>query len=215
MPVIHLVRHGQASFGADDYDKLSDLGSEQAEVVGEVLARRGLRDPVVVSGTLNRQRDTAAVVMGTAGIAGEPRNDARWNEYDLMDLLERYPAPTGSAPETTQELQRLLDPALEAWIDDLEADDWRSFSAGAAEALADLRTQSPGRDAVVVTSGGVMAAVCGALLSAPAAGIVALNRVAVNGAISTLIAGGAGVSLLTFNDHAHFTGERRSMLTYR
>jgi len=57
--------------------------------------------------------------------------------------------------------------------------------------------------------------VCGALLSASAAGIVALNRVAVNGAISTLIAGGAGVSLLTFNDHAHFTGERRSMLTYR
>jgi len=36
MPVIHLVRHSQASFGADDYDKLSDLGSE-AEVVGEVL----------------------------------------------------------------------------------------------------------------------------------------------------------------------------------
>jgi broad specificity phosphatase PhoE len=215
MPVIHLVRHGQASFGADDYDKLSDLGREQAEVVGEVLARRGLRDPVVVSGTLNRQRDTAAVLMGTVGIAGEPRIDARWNEYDLMDLLERYSAPTASAPETTQQLQRLLDPALEAWIDDPDADDWRMFSGGAAEALAELWTPNPGRDAVVVTSGGVMAAVCGALLSAPAAGIVALNRVTVNCAISTLIVGGSGVSLLTFNDHAHFTGDRRQLLTYR
>src|SRR5690348_1063165 len=138
MPVIHLVRHGQASFGADDYDKLSDLGREQAEVVGGVLARRGLRDPVVVSGTLHRQRDTAAVLMGATGLAGEPGADARWNEYDLVDLLERYAAPTDSAPGTTQQLQRLLDPALQAWIEDPAADDWRTFSGGAAEALAEL-----------------------------------------------------------------------------
>ena len=62
MPLICLVRHGQASFGAEDYDVLSDLGREQARSLGEELRRRDLRDPLVVSGTLRRQRDTAALL---------------------------------------------------------------------------------------------------------------------------------------------------------
>ena len=62
MPVVLLVRHGQASFGADDYDVLSDRGREQSEVVGRELARRGLRSPVAVAGSLRRQRHTAQIL---------------------------------------------------------------------------------------------------------------------------------------------------------
>ena len=63
MPVVHLVRHGQASFGADDYDVLSDLGRTQAAAVGAELSRRGLDDSRSSCGTLRRQRDTAALAM--------------------------------------------------------------------------------------------------------------------------------------------------------
>jgi putative intracellular protease/amidase len=67
----------------------------------------------------------------------------------------------------------------------------------------------------VVTSGGVLAAVCGGLLGASTDGLVRLNRVTVNAAITTLVVGRSGTQLLTFNDHAHFTGENRRLLTYR
>ncbi|MEU3660325.1 histidine phosphatase family protein [Streptomyces sp. NPDC032940] len=70
MPLICLVRHGQASATAEDYDVLSDLGRTQAAVVGRELARRGLRDPLLVSGTLNGQRDTAVSSRRRPGTRG-------------------------------------------------------------------------------------------------------------------------------------------------
>jgi phosphohistidine phosphatase SixA len=57
-----LVRHGQASFGAADYDVLSDLGRRQAEIVAGSLAERGYRPARLVGGTLRRQRETAAAL---------------------------------------------------------------------------------------------------------------------------------------------------------
>jgi broad specificity phosphatase PhoE len=227
MPVIHLVRHGQASFGAGTakgYDVLSDLGRRQAEAAGAELARRAPRDPVVVCGTLSRQRDTAGIIVEAAGLTGPPHTDPRWNEYDHLDLLRRYGAAPQDAPGTapagapadSRSVQPLLDRALLAWIGDADEGGWRRFASGAADALRELADGlGPGRDAVVVTSGGVLAALCGGLLSVPPAGVVALNRVAVNAAITTVVAGSSGISLLSFNDHAHVTGDRRELLTYR
>ena len=68
---------------------------------------------------------------------------------------------------------------------------------------------------MVVSSGGVIGALVAALLGAPAATGIALNRVSVNGAISLVTVGGRGPNLLSFNDHAHFSGPRRALLTYR
>ncbi|PJE95401.1 histidine phosphatase family protein [Streptomyces carminius] len=220
MPVIHLVRHGQASAAADTtegYDVLSGLGRRQAEAVGAELARRAPRDPRIVCGTLNRQRDTAELLAKAAGIGGQVRTDPRWNEYDHLALLRRYGGafPGGPAPADGRGVQALLDHVLTAWIGDADGG-WPDFSGGALAALRELAAElEPGRDAVVVTSGGVLAALCGALLSAPPAGVVALNRVTVNAAVTTVTAGSAGLSLLSFNDHAHFAGERRALLTHR
>ncbi|AVI00200.1 histidine phosphatase family protein (plasmid) [Streptomyces sp. WAC00288] len=215
MPLICLVRHGQASVSARDYDLLSSLGRAQASVVGQELARRGLRDPHLVSGTLARQRDTARIAAEAAGFEGPIHQDARWNEYDHLALLGRY------APPSSKELsvQDLLDHALAAWMQDPESaagGTWTAFAQGARAALAELPAAlGRGRDAVVFTSAGLLAALCGALLSLPPEGVVALNRVAVNASTTTLVVGGSGTTLLTFNEHAYFTGARRHMLTYR
>ncbi|MFF7816071.1 hypothetical protein ACF1E9_31320 [Streptomyces roseolus] len=56
---------------------------------------------------------------------------------------------------------------------------------------------------------------CGALLGLPPEGVAALNRVVVNASVNLLVVGGPGTTLLTFNEHTHFTGDRRRMLTYR
>ncbi|WP_104524451.1 histidine phosphatase family protein [Blastococcus atacamensis] len=216
MPLICLVRHGQASFGADDYDVLSDLGREQSRCVGEELRRRELRNPLVVSGSLLRQRDTAALLADAAGFATPGPPDARLDEYDHVGLLERYPGAADAEESGSRQVQQLLDGALRSWIAAGDADGWPAFSSGAVAAVQDLAADlDKGRDAVVVSSGGVIAAVVASLLGAPADAVVALNRAAVNVGVTSVLAGSTGLTLLAFNDHAHVTGPRRHLLSYR
>lgn len=214
MPIVLLVRHGQASFGAEDYDRLSDLGRQQAEATGHWLGARGLRRPVVVHGTLRRQRDTALLALAAAGSDAEPRVDARWDEYDHIDLVRRYAAAQGGdRPQTSREFQVVLDAALVAWVEHGDDGGWPAFTGAVTGALHDLVAGlDPGQDAVAFTSAGVIAAVCADLLGTGAAGLVAFNRVAVNGAVTKLAAGRTGLALLTFNEHSHVDGES---LTYR
>lgn len=215
MPVVLLVRHGQASFGADDYDVLSDLGREQATAIGHELARRALRSPLAFCGSLRRQRDTAEIALATANLGSAVDVDPRWDEYNHLDLLKRYGAAEVADDGTSKGVQALLDTALAAWVDD-PTGNWPDFSSGATTALRELADGlERGRDAVVFTSGGVIAAVCGALLGLTATGVVALNRVTANGAITKVVIGASGASLVSFNDHAHYEGEARRLLTYR
>jgi broad specificity phosphatase PhoE len=205
VPVVLLVRHGQASFGAENYDVLSALGRAQSQATGRHLAGRGLRRPVVAHGSLRRQRDSASLALAAAGLDATTRVDPRWDEYDHMDLLQRYvQPPAGEPPTSSRDVQRLLDAALLAWVQDGDAGGWPAFSGGALAALDELLAGlEKGRDAVVFTSGGIVAAVCAGLLGGGGPTVVALNRVTVNGAVTTLLAGASGTSLLTFNEHAH------------
>jgi len=218
MPLIALVRHGQASFGAADYDELSAVGRRQAEIVGTELARRELRDPEIVSGSLRRQRHTAHLLMAAAGVSRPARVDERWNEYDHFGLVRRYLGPdrAAAAAGDSRAFQGLLDDALTAWSSDADDPGWADFTGNAAAALRELAARLPaGRDAIVVTSGGVLAVLVADLLGAPAASAVSLNRVAVNAAVTTVVVGRSGTNLVSFNDHAHFTGPHRPLLTNR
>ena len=66
MGTLYLVRHGQASFGAADYDQLSELGQRQAERLGAYWAERGQGFDAVLMGSLKRHAQT------WAGIARAP-----------------------------------------------------------------------------------------------------------------------------------------------
>ena len=89
MPTIYLLRHGQASFGTDDYDVLSDLGVHQARVAGAELERRDLRAPLVVSGTLRRQQDTAELAAGPTFAHGMTKKclEQEWS-MGIADAIE-------------------------------------------------------------------------------------------------------------------------------
>lgn len=206
MPVIALLRHGQASFGTDDYDRLSDLGRRQAALAGAELARRGLRSPVVVSGSLLRQRDTAAIAADALGTT-PTRIDARFDEFDAHAAVEAHLGRPGATEGMdSREFQVHLDAAMAQWMAERDPR-WTAFSDGALEAVRDLASQLPsGTDAVVATSAGVTAAIAGALLTSSPAGVIAMNRVSVNASITTVVSGSRGLSLVTFNDHAHVLG---------
>lgn len=86
-----LVRHGQASFGKSDYDRLSELGHRQAHTLGVDLARRGLRPDAIVSGDLRRHRETVAQLCVGAGWDDlESRIDPAWNEIDHAEIISAF-----------------------------------------------------------------------------------------------------------------------------
>ena len=72
MGQVYLVRHGQASFGAADYDQLSPTGVEQARVLGRWFAQCGHRFTRVATGSLKRHRQTAEACLGVIPDAQRP-----------------------------------------------------------------------------------------------------------------------------------------------
>jgi broad specificity phosphatase PhoE len=224
MPTILLIRHAQASFGSGDYDILSELGRRQVDVLHAALEAQGVRGAKLLSGSLRRQRDTAQPWL-TSG--QELDIDQRWNEYDSTDVLRAHGNDLASlehrggdsAPSlTSEQFQVILDGALRDWIaagaDGLARETWSSFRG---RALAGLETLgeglASGETGIAFTSGGVIAAICVALLGLPDTAFVQFNRVAINCAVTKLVSGRSGTTLVSFNEHAHLgSGD---LVTYR
>jgi broad specificity phosphatase PhoE len=215
MAVVHLIRHGQASFGAAEYDELSALGRAQSKTLGAALAARDLRIDRAVSGGLRRQRDTAAICLEAAGLDSSCAVDPRFDEYDHLGLAEQF--LDGPPPASSRDFQAVLDAALEQWISGATTPSgmpsWAAFAERATSGLADaLTTLGKGGSGAVFTSGGVITAICSRLLSLPPAGSVALHRVVVNCGITKVVSGRGGTALISFNEHAHLPAAE---VTYR
>jgi broad specificity phosphatase PhoE len=227
MPSILLVRHGQASYGAEDYDVLSETGWRQAEVLAADLRRRGLTFDVVVSGGLRRQQGTAEVLARDTGAAVEI--DPGWDEYDADDVLAHHGAtdvrletePGAAEPSlSSRDFQGLLDGALIDWIDAGSAgaagEPWPAFDLRVRDALARLVGRlASGQSALVCSSGGTIGALCAALMGLPPTSLVSFNRVAVNTGATRLVSGRQGVTLVSFNEQGHLDGREPSLRTYR
>ena len=221
MPTILLIRHGQASYGTEDYDRLSPTGVEQSGLLAARLAAQGTEPSRILSGSLRRQIDTA----GPAGVrfAVEAEVDPRWNEYDMDDIIAAHPDPRSATPTRQSDVsssafQDILEGALEAWMaagrDSSATETWPALRARVSDASKQLATTlGSGETALVFTSAGVIATVCAELLELPARQLVALNRVAVNTAITKIAVGRRGRSLISFNDHSHL--EASGLITYR
>ncbi|EHY91046.1 histidine phosphatase family protein [Saccharomonospora azurea] len=220
MGAVYLVRHGQASFGAADYDVLSELGHAQARAVGIELARRDVAVSLARSGTLSRQRVTAEVALAECCPDGTVEIDARWNEYDHVDIVARHGGGGAQEDADPRAYQGVLEKALREWIEAGAsspcAETWPMFLDRVRGAFDDLVSSlGKGSRAVVFTSGGVIATLCGTLLGDPATGFLSLNRVTVNAGLTKIVTGRSGTTLLSFNEHGHFDGEAAESLTYR
>lgn len=220
MGAIHLVRHGQASFGAADYDRLSDLGREQAGMVGVELARRRVRVDHAWCGSLSRQRLTAELALAECAPGVTAKEDPRWNEYTDTDVIAAHGDGRVQDVGDPRGFQRALETALADWAAtgsrSSAAETWPVFRDRVEEAATEVAGElGKGEQAVVFTSGGVIATLCGLLLGAPETHLVTLSRVAVNAGISKVATGRSGLTLLSFNEHGHVDGPDTRHLTYR
>lgn len=220
---ILLVRHGQASFGSDDYDALSELGFEQARLLGEALREQKVDVDRVVVGSMRRHRETAQACVATAGwSAGDLEVDPGWDEFDFLKVLAALPAPESAVPDrqpTRAEFQRWFEEATDQWIDGAGGDFPETFDAftGRVEAaLARLVQRGRTGTVAVFTSGGPLAWAAATVLVDGGSSALwkRLNRVSVNTGLTKLITGSRGTNLVTFNEHAHLHSHP-DLLTYR
>jgi broad specificity phosphatase PhoE len=224
MGAILLVRHGQASFGAEEYDALSELGVRQARVLGEALRDRGAFD-LAVCGSMRRHRQTAEACLG-AGLAVDV--DAGWNEYDHEGVIAahepRYEDPAAlaadlaAAPDPRRAFQALFSSAVARWVRG-ESGYAESFVAFRDRTIAAAERMTArlgkGATAIVFTSGGPISAICSRLLGMPDARALELQWTLANASVTKLIARGAELRVSTLNEHGWFERGDRALLTYR
>jgi broad specificity phosphatase PhoE len=225
VPSILLIRHAQASFGTADYDQLSEQGHAQTQALVSGLQRRGIHADRVISGGLRRQRDTAAPCAAAVGV--ELEIDERWDEYEDRDILGHHsdvPAgleqQPGDPPLSSREFQEILNRALDAWIVAGEAgptrETWTRFHSRVNDALAEVASGlGKGQTALVISSGGVIAALSAGLMRLPPQALVAFNHVSINTGITKLVVGRGGITLVSANEHAHLDEADVGLVTYR
>jgi broad specificity phosphatase PhoE len=211
MGTLYLVRHGQASFGAADYDQLSALGERQCRRLGEHLRARGVNFEAAYSGTLRRQRQSLEAIAGGHGGAPEPTRLPGLDEYDPEAVIralhpEPPPAPSDDPAATFRHHFRLLREGLQAWMEGRTAPagmpSHAAFSAGVADALERARSAHRG-DVLMVSSGGPIATAVGLVLGLRPQAVIELNLRVRNSAVTELLLTPKAPLLLAFNGIGH------------
>lgn len=213
MGTLYLVRHGQASFGAADYDQLSPLGRQQCERLGQYWHGHGERFDAVLIGTLRRhQQSLAGIAQGLGGLP-EAEVCPGLDEYDpqaLVKAIHPEPLPPATTPEGRRQHFRLLQDGLLAWMSGASQPQGlpphAEFVAGVMAALDRVRALAGGQDAarvLIVSSGGPISMAVGAVLEASAAATVALNMRLRNSAITEMAVSPRRHALVSFNGLPH------------
>jgi broad specificity phosphatase PhoE len=229
MGVIYVVRHGQAAFGTENYDQLTEIGFSQSRLLGAYFGRRKIQFDAVFTGTLRRQIETADAILEThpelAASAREirPGLDEYKPEAILMALTGEYPAPAAAAarrdPVVIREHFRLLREALLAWAEDRtrpkDMRPFREFQDGAVAALAEARQRFPDGHVLVVSSGGAIGAMVAQVLNAPPATAVELNLRIRNSSLTEFASTPRRHHLVSFNGLPHLeTCDDPALITY-
>jgi broad specificity phosphatase PhoE len=154
-----LVRHGQASYGAADYDNLSERGWQQSRRLGEWLVRGGHRFEAVVVGGMRRHRQTAEGVAEAFVAQGlslpAPVDDPGFAEFDhhavFSAYLERdpeHPIAVASRSGDPRDVGAMLQAALLAWAHDELPGVPESWEVFGARVRAEFRRRdfAPGAD---------------------------------------------------------------------
>jgi broad specificity phosphatase PhoE len=213
MGTLYLVRHGQASFGADDYDQLSERGRQQAVRLGAYWRANHLRFDAVITGTLRRHVQTLAGIAEGLQITPEPLALPGLNEYDSAALIRAiHPAPLAKpdTPELYKHHFRLLCDALAQWMNGTISPEgmpsWNDFAGGVHAALEHVRKQHVGQNVLLVSSGGPISTAVGLVLGTPPEVTIALNMRIRNSAVTEFSISPKRLMMQTFNTLPHLDG---------
>ena len=216
MGTLYLVRHGQASFGADNYDQLSPLGVQQCQQLGRYFAAKNRRFAAVLTGTLQRQIQSYDALADGLGLRQPTLQLPELNEYDshaVIAAIHPQPLTKPSTPEAYRQHFRILRDGLAAWMagrtQPQGMPSYADFVAGIHAALARVRAVADG-DVLVVSSGGPISTVVAQVLGAPAETSIELNLRIRNSAVSTFAVNPKRLALVTFNTLPHLDADEHA-----
>ncbi|MFC6635166.1 histidine phosphatase family protein [Microbulbifer taiwanensis] len=222
MAEFYTVRHGQASFGAADYDKLSELGWRQARWLGEHWRAAGMEFDRILCGDLLRHRETTrGICEGLEMDAGEVQIAPQLNEFNFHSVLQGYgerdPQSVPQPGASRSDYYRYLKKAMLAWAEGeiSPAESWHAFEQRIEEALGLIGDSPKGSRTLVVSSGGAIAMMVRQVLGAHADTVTKLNMQIKNTAVSRFFTGSDSISLHSFNHVPHLEMEaRQEFITY-
>lgn len=230
MTTLTLVRHGQASFGARNYDQLSDLGARQSKALGQYWSQLNPAFDAVYSGSMSRQQDTARHALTELSSEHPITVHPAFNEYDFEAILKTYipmvlaEQPGNGTPaalyQNPKQFQAVFEKAVSLWIENrahtnTPFETWQDFTRRVIEGLHAIAT--PDRQHVVAfTSGGVIAVALREALRLNDEMTFRMNWRIHNGSVHRFRMGRNGLSLLGFNNIAHLElkGDD-SLITFR
>ena len=241
MITILLARHGQASFGHSNYDQLSALGCEQAQLLGAHYAHTQRHIDAIYTGQLTRQQDSARHFCSVYQAAGLGEHLAHeilpaFDEFNHKDVFVKSNPSFSSqaaiateiakAPVPKQRLAELFDEAMQRWhggaYDTDYIESWSQFSTRAQSALADMvqrATSLASADddctVLVFTSGGVIAAITAHLLGQDSQTAYQINKSLVNMGVTAISVREHAPHLLSLNEYSHLFDGGERLITWR
>jgi broad specificity phosphatase PhoE len=235
MPLIYLIRHAQASFGSQDYDRLSEVGMRQAEILGEYFANLGFTFRCVYSGPMVRQISTAQRAASRADNGEGGLNvvvAAEFNEYDVHKIIQFF-APGIARQDfefseacrnffrVRQALEMVFERVMGRWAsgscDVPGCETWLDFNMRVRVGLDRVRLEAgPNERIAIFTSAGVIASMLRYVLGLSDEQAIRLALHVLNTSVSVFRYDGNLPILLSYNSVAHLELQHRpELLTYR
>lgn len=235
MPTLWIIRHGQASFGNSEYDNLSDLGRMQSRILGRYLKKTRTSFDTAYVGTMQRQTDTADLVLGEMNDDGPSltaESEPAFDEYAfkpiigalLPGLLDDEPELNDVLPHIFKDnakFQIIFGKIVDRWVagtyESQGIETFRDYHARVVEGLARVARNAEARDKIAIfTSGGVVSMAMKEALDLSDKEAMRLGWWVKNTAVTVLAYKKDRFNLISFNSLAHLELENRSdLLTYR
>ncbi len=235
MSEIFMIRHGQASFGENNYDRLSDRGKEQCRVLAEHLYNAGIEFHQVYSGYLERQKETAAIITGYYAEKKLFMPDSSikegFNEYNSSDIIKSYlPGMVEDDPSFSEAMQsfftdkksfkKIFQAAIDRWIHDENppgnVESRPAFKERVSSALSEIMRESgKSRNILVSASGGSITAAVQFVLGISDKETITLGGEMANASITRFRFSGNRITLHGFNCYSHLMDKNRELVTFR
>lgn len=221
MGTLYLVRHGQASFGAENYDVLSSMGHRQSVRLGEYFKYKGVTFDAALTGTLNRQIQTFAGICEGMGMALDALRQTGLNEYDAEAVIAAiHPAKLDkpTSPEMYRSHFRLLKDGLAQWMAGVVSPrgmpSYTDFVAGITGVLDHVKASYTG-NVLLVSSGGPIATAVGHVLGTSPEATIDLNLRIRNCSVTEFAFTPKRHMLVTYNTLPHLDApEHADWITY-
>ncbi|MEW6130635.1 MAG: histidine phosphatase family protein [Acidobacteriota bacterium] len=237
MSNIYFIRHAQAG-SRDNYDRLSELGEQQATLLGKHFAEQGIAFSKIISGAMQRQQRTAELVSNEIVKAGLATTDvvvdAQWNEFSLLSVYTSYVSrlieESESFARDYAEMQEMLkrDPhavrgaagrcdaqVIISWMQNrypVEGESWQAFRSRILSCLANIPDGDENQAIAVFTSATPISIMTGHALELTDEKLLRILGVIANSSVTVMRKSGEDLRLFSFNATPHLNDNNR---TYR